>query len=224
MYNFLRNFVLINCLFLVPNLVLAYNPTINTTILPFDVVTIDGNIESEAQYLGKLIGYPQMYEFVLTEAATLTLELAQLSDENPIPFSLIIVKENSNNGGVSEVGRLQAKDISWSMVKDRVLGLKLLKSEVFVAELTAGVYRVEVSTPDNFGSYLLEVGDEPFNPGYFSTLSDIRTIQKFFDLSFFSLLRSSYVSYPLGIVILLILFYFTWRKREELERRFSLGK
>ena len=46
-------------------------------------------------------------------------------------------------------------------MKDRVLGMRLLKSQIFSAELTAGVYRVEVSTPDNFGSYLLTVGDKP---------------------------------------------------------------
>jgi len=221
-----KKIIFLTCFLLVlaPSFLLAYNPTINTTVLPFEVVTIDNNIEAEAEYLNELIGYPQMYEFVLTKEATLTLELAQLSKDTPVPFSLITVKENTNNGGVTEIGRLQAKDISWTLVNDRILGMQLLKSQVFSADLTAGVYRVEVSTPDNFGAYFLTVGDVPFNPGYFSTLSDIRTIQHFFDLSLISLFRSSYVSYPLGIIILLILFFFTWRNREKLQGRFSIGK
>jgi hypothetical protein len=221
---FLQKFILPICVFFIPNLLLAYNPTINTSTVPFAVVTIDNEIETQAEYLGELIGYPQMYEFFLPAAATLTLELSQLATEEPVKFSLIAVKENSNNGGVTEVGRLSAKDISWTLVKDRILGMQFLKSQIFTAELTSGIYRVEVSTPDNFGSYLLTIGDTPFNPGYFSTLADIRTIQKFFDLSIFSLLRSSYISYPLGIILLVVLFFVTWRNRENLQGRFSLRK
>ena len=220
----LRNTIFLFGLFLVPSFSLAYNPTINTTTTPFAVSIIDNNIESRAEYLGELIGYPHMYEFVLGKEAALTLELVQLPGESPVPFSLIAVKENSNNGGVVEVGRLQAKDTTWSLVKDRILGLQLLHGQVFTAELKAGVYRVEVSTPDNFGPYLLTVGEVPYNPGYFSTLSDIRTIQKFFGFSIFSLFKSSYVFYPLGIVILLILFFITWRNREKLQGRITLGK
>lgn len=201
---------------------MAYNPTINLTTVPFDVVTIDSDIETKSEYLGRLTGYPQMYEFILASDATLTLELTQLPSEDPIPFSLIAVKENTNNGGVTEVGRLQAKDISWILVKDKVLGMQLLRSQVFSVDITSGIYRVEVSTPDNFGPYLLTVGEKPFNPGYFKTLADVRTIQGFFELSSLSLFKSSYVSYPLGIIIMLVLFFVTWKRRKYLQDRFSL--
>lgn len=224
MYTFLRNTFLLLAVFFTPSFLLAYKPTINTTKLPFELVNIDNNVETQSEYLGELTGYPQMYEFVLAEEATLTLELAQLPSDNQVQFSLITVKENAKNGGVTEVGRLQAKDISWTLVKDRVLGMRLLKSQIFSAELTAGVYRVEVSTPDNFGSYLLTVGDKPFNPGYFNTLSDIRTIQNFFKLSLWSMFKSSYVYYPLGIIILLMLYFVTWRNREKLQGQFSFKK
>lgn len=202
----------------------AYNPTINEIQLPFEVKTMDSDIETKAEYLGELTGYPQMYEFVVGEEVNLDLVLNQLPKEDLTKFSLIVVRENLNNGGVSEIGRLQSKDITWTRTKDRVLGMTLEKSQTFSAELTPGIYRVEVSTPDNYGSYLLEVGTKPYNPGYFATLADVRTIQNFFGLSLFSMLRSSYVIYPLGIIILLSLFFVTRRYQTELKARFGVNK
>jgi hypothetical protein len=209
-----RHFLVIGLLFLfAPVLAWAYNPTVNTTTIPYEVVTIDNQIESMAEYLGELKGDPQMYEFTIGAEANLKLRVIQLETNTPIPFSLIAVRQNNQNAGVVEVGRLRAKDTTWEKVKDNVLGLTFLKSGIFETKIGPGVYRVEVSTPDNFGSYMLTIGDGPISPGYFNTLGDIRTIQKFFGKSIFAMLRSSYVYYPIGILILCGLIYMTWRKR-----------
>ncbi len=199
----------------------AYNPTINETVIPYEVSVMSGDVEMQAEYLGELIGYPQMYEFAIGSGRNLTLKLKQLENETPIPFSLIVVRENNNNGGVSEVGRLKAVDAEWTVTEDSVLGLSFLESKVFSSDIDTGIYRVEVSTPENFGKYLLVVGSEDNEAGYFKTLGDIRAIQKFFDKSVFSLLKSSYYYYPLGILLLITLIWLTRRYRSEIQSKFA---
>lgn len=194
--------------------VFAYNPSINAPAIPYEVYMADSDISTRAEYLGELIGDPHMYEFSIGSDTKLTLKLLQMKEESLVPLSLIAVKQNNQNAGVVEVGRLVSKDITWAEVDDSALGLDLVSSQTFEAMLTPGIYRVEVSTAENYGKYLLTIGEAEANPGYFSTLADIRMIQKFFGASVFSLLLSSYVYYPLGIIVLLWLFYITWRKRE----------
>ena len=199
----------------------AYNPFVNTSTIPYEVVVIDNAIATQAEYLGELVGNPHMYEFTIGKKTTLTLTVSQLENEMPLLFSLIAVKQNNHNAGVAEVGRLTAKDITWEVTDDAVLGLSFLRSQKFEAEIDLGVYRVEVSTPDNIGSYMLTVGAEAVSPGYFATLSDIRTIQRFFGKSPLALLTSSYVYYPLGSLVLLGLLYYTWRNRRRIEKHYA---
>ncbi len=197
---------------------LAYNPSINETVIPYQIYVIDNDIKTRSEYLGTLKGDPHMYEFTLGAPSTLMLTLTQLKADTPIPFSLITVKQNNHNAGVVEVGRLRAKDAVWEATFDRGLGLRFLAGQAFEAELTPGVYRVEVSTPDNFGSYMLTVGNNPKSPGYFATLGDVRTIQRFFGKSFFAVFKSSYVYFPLGI-LLIVGFIIITRKRKGLFSR-----
>lgn len=195
------------------NVAEAYNPNTNTTVIPYEVSMIDSDIESQAEYLGELAGDPHMYEFTIGANAKLKLQLSQLKMEEPISLSLIAIKQNNQNSGVSEVGRLYYKDIKWEPARDSILGLSFLNSQFFEAEIGPGTYRVEVSTPENIGAYMLTIGDKKVSPGYFKTLADIRTVQKSFGKSIFSMLKSTYVYYPLGIILLIVLIYFTWRNR-----------
>jgi hypothetical protein len=197
----------------------AYNPILNNITVPYEVQTIDGQIENKVQYLGALEGDPHMYEFSIGADANLVLTISQLENDTPLPFSLIVVKQNDRNAGVVEVGRLKNKDISWLENNDSVLGLSLLNSQVFEAGVTPGLYRFEISTPDNLGSYMLSVGTKNDDVGYFATLSDIHQIQNFFGFSIFSMFLSSYVYYPIGIIIILLLFYKTWRKRNLITKK-----
>lgn len=197
----------------------AYNPSINVPALPYAVYMADSDITTQAEYLGELVGDPHMYEFTVGAETKLTLTLLQREEEALIPLSLIAVRQNNQNAGVVEVGRLTSKDITWSEVVDSGLGISLVASQPFEATLTPGIYRVEVSTAENYGKYMLKIGEAKANPGYFSTLADVWMIQNFFGVSVFSLLLSSYVYYPLGIVVLLWLFYVTWRRREQLSKK-----
>ncbi len=192
----------------------AYNPTMNTTTIPYSITTMNSQIEFKAEYLGELKGDPHMYEFTIGADTKLVASIWQLDTSEPIPFSIIAVRQNNQNAGVVEVGRLRSKEITWESTHDSVIGLSFLKSNTFEAEIGPGIYRVEVSTPDNFGKYMLVIGDAKASGGYFGTLGDIYKIRQFFGKPVFSMFASSYIYYPLGIIALLILFYFTWRKRE----------
>jgi hypothetical protein len=200
---------------------LAYNPSINDTVIPYQVYVADSNIEVQAEYLGELTGDPQMYEFTIGADSTLILKVVQLENETAVPFSLIAVKQNNQNAGVVEVGRLKAKDFTWQKQSDRVLGLSFLESPVFEAKIGPGVYRVEVSTPDNFGSYMLLIGAVEAKPGYFKTLGDIHRMQSFFGKTIFHMLLSSYVYYPIGIALLSGLIFYTWRNRKKLQKKYA---
>jgi len=209
----MNKYLILIILLLFPYSIFAFNPILNSVITPYEPMVVSGRIEEEAQYLGHLIGDPQMYEFTIGVESLLSVRVAQKDTESPLLLSIITVKENTNNAGVTEIGRLSAGMSELVSRKDTVLGMTFLESQFFTATLTPGTYRVEVSTPDNLGKYLLSIGTKSADVNYFTTLSNIRTVQKFFDYSIFALLSSSYIKYPLGIIILSILIYFTWRKR-----------
>jgi hypothetical protein len=191
----------------------AYNPSINETVIPYQVYVMDNDIETEAEYLGTLAGDPHMYEFTIGIESKLVLELVQLDVATPVPFSLITVKQNNQNAGVVEVGRLRAKDITWEKTYDKGLALSLLQSQKFEADLKPGIYRVEVSTPDNFGSYMLTIGNSRLSAGYFENVGHVYTIQQFFGKSFLRIFISAYVYIPLGFLLMIGILIFT-RKRK----------
>lgn len=212
--NILSRSVIVFALFVLPSLGLAYNPSINDTTIPYEVFVADGNVSTQAEYLGELIGEPQMYEINIGAESTLKLSLSQANTKTAIPFSLIAVKQNTKNAGVVEIGRIKSKDVTWDKYRDPVLGMSLLNSQVLEVDVTPGLYRVEVSTPENFGKYMLVIGDGKGDAGYFKTLGHVDTIRSFFNKSTFTMFLSSYVYYPIGILILSYLFYTTWKRRK----------
>ena len=219
MIGFMSNLLLIFILAIlaVPALTMAYNPQLNEAIVPYEAKYID-EVNVQTEYLGELKGDPHIYEFSVREATNIKMALMQLESESIIPLSLIIVKENEDQSGVSEIGRLSGGETNWQIVKDSVLGLTFNKSKTFEAELKPGIYRVEVSAADNYGKYVLVIGDQFTKEGYFTTLSDIQVFQTFFGGSRFSVLKSSYVAYPLGLAIIVPIFYLTWRQRDRIQR------
>jgi hypothetical protein len=198
----------------------AFSPTISSPILPYEVLTMNSDIATQQVYLGELKGDPHMYEFTLGKETELAVTLVQKQGEN-LPFSLILVRSNDNNRGVAEIGRLKGKETVWQDYRDSVLGLSLSRSDAFTKTLGSGVYRLEVSTAENNGKYMLVVGAQAQDLGYFKTLGNIRLTQDFFGKSIISMLGSSYIYYPIGILTLLYLIFFTWRKKDYLQQRFS---
>jgi hypothetical protein len=216
MYFYLKIVTLILVLWPVSSTVFGASPIENKPNLPYEVLTMDSQIETRQVYLGKLTGDPHTYEFSIGAERELVVNLSQERSEEIIPLSIIVVKVNDNNRGVQEMGRLSSADNSWSKYRDSAFGLSLYSGKTFKLSLTPGIYRLEISAPENLGKYLMVVGKDNSQDGYFASLGHIRVVQKFFDLSIFSMLRSSYVYYPLGIIILAGLFYLTWRNRDRL--------
>lgn len=214
--SFLLRALLSLALFVVVTPALAASPLINQPAMPYAPLAINAEIETEQLYLGELRGDPHMYEVTLEEEGEFVLTLVQRSTEAPVPFSLIVVRDNDNHRGVTEVGRLTGKDIEWSEYYDGAFALSFLRSETVSYTLTPGVYRFEVSTPDNIGKYLLVLGTKPDDTGYFAKLGDIRLVQDFFGASFFRIFISTYVLYPVGVVVLIGLIYATWRRQRAL--------
>ena len=221
MFKKLCLFSIIGTILILPLGSQAFSPTISNPILPYEVLTIDSDITTEQVYLGELKGDPHMYEFTLGKETELVVTMVQQQDAN-LPLSLIAVQSNDNNRGVSEIGRLTASETTWQPYWDSVLGLKLSLSPIFSRTLGSGVYRVEVSTAENMGKYMLIVGTETQDLGYFKTLSNIALAQDFFGQSIFTMILSSYVYYPIGILLLLYLLFLTWLNKDYLRQRISL--
>jgi hypothetical protein len=60
---------------------------------------------------------------------------------------------------------------------------------------------------------MLKIGDFSESPSYIARLQQTATIQSFFGYSFFRILGSSLVYYPLGILILLVALQQTFKYR-----------
>jgi len=219
MKNFLKFGFAFALIFIHAGNLSAYNPIINEVEIPYEVSVIRDGIEQRKEYLGELNGDPHMYEFALASGTTLTLFLQQKEEKTEtIPLSLIVVKQNEDGGGVTEVGRLYKDNILWEPVNDKTLGIRFLQSNAFTTDIGPGIYRIEVSSPDNYGKYVLVIGEEGSNVGYFKKISVIHTYHTFFGGSIFSMIRSHYVLYTLVVIFILIFGYRVWSKRRLLEK------
>jgi hypothetical protein len=179
---------------------------------PYAVVPIEGDFEYKKLFLGELSDYPIMYEFEVDEETIVPFVLRQIYNkrEDPLRLALIMVQPEES-GGVKEIVRHNPSLADWQVVKSPESGVTFWESVLPVKNLTPGIYRVEVSTPQNQGKYLLELGENDQTLTPFETLGNIRTVHKFFGFSFFKILTVPVVYYPLGIILLLIAIFFTWR-------------
>ncbi len=193
----------------------AYNPIAAEPIEAYDVIKIDGDPYIERSYLGDLEDFPDMYELTTDVAIKLRVELKQLSTKKAVPFGLIMVRQNNDDGGVTEIIRQNQPLSEWKEGRNAMLGLTFLGNEVIEKDIVPGTYRIEISTPDNKGPYMLTVGEEPVPSGYLKALRQIAKTQYHFGATPFRLLASSYVYYSLGIIIVLFGIYRTWNYRRQ---------
>ncbi len=190
--------------------VLAYNPIIAEPSQAYAIIPIESEPYLEREYLGNLSGFPHLYEFTSEMAFTLQLRIQQRAS-GEVSFGLIVVRQNDSDGGVTEVMRYDPSVTEWREVRDSTLGIKFLEGATPVREVGPGTYRIEVSSPDNKGDYLLLVGDMPVETGFFVTLGDVYKIQRHVGYSPFHMLFSSYIYYLLGIIFVLFGIYYTWK-------------
>ncbi len=189
----MRYFVLITVLFSVATTAQAYNPITAEPVEAYSVIKVEGDTYVERSYLGDLEDAPDMYEFKTDVAISIRLQVSQRASRKTVPFGLIMVRQNDTDGGVEEVVRQNESLETWTKVRSNMLGMTFLTAPALEKEIKPGTYRIEVSTPDNKGNYMLTVGEEPVFSGYFKALLQIFKTQWHFGLTPFHFLLSSYV-------------------------------
>ncbi len=179
----------------------AHNPTIIETPAQNEVLPLHTPEISQALY-GNLEGHPHMYEFMTSEKMTLFVEVlvpdTELARNN---VSGVILRVN-DNGSVKDVARLRAREASWESFFESFGGDSYRRGSSYRGEIEPGLYRVEVSTADNIGKYVLVVGTvEEFSLGeYFSLIGKIADVKVFMGKSSFRVIESPLVYGPLLIL------------------------
>lgn len=209
--------LVVGLLVAIPAFAVAYDITITEPETPYEIVELGEYDGAPNLYLGTLDQYPIMYQFRVEGEARFVARLRQqYVPPAPVAFSLILIRQNENGRGVTEVARLNPEAIAWTREKDPALGLTFWQVPELAETLATGTYRLEVSSPENEARYVLELGAEAPEAGYFTTLGNIRTTQAFFGYSVVKLLTSRYVYLPLGILLLIIALQQTWRYRHRI--------
>jgi hypothetical protein len=214
-YDYDMRIFLLSMLML-PMVVLASGIYVTEVASPYAIVPVDNEINQPQLHLGVLDNFPVMYEFSLASSTDFRAQISQpvsVGVDTPNPLTLMLVRQDDRGGGVTEIARLTPDVESWSIVQDSSIGASFWQGKEIIETLQSGTYRIEVSTPDNDGKYLLNFGPEG-DYGYFASLSRAWTIQQFLGYSPLRMLTSSLVYYPLGILLIGLLINRTWKYRK----------
>ncbi len=200
--------------FAVITIVSAHVPYIVTQESLRDIKAIEEPEISRAFY-GAMTGFPHTYEIRATEPFHLYAQILVPDIESSVNnVSGIIIKETTPGGRVMEVTRFLAKDAVWESQYEPWGGDSYRVGGTFEKDVDAGVYRIEVSTPDNIEKYVLVVGKtEDFGEiGYFETIGRIAEVKAFFGKPKILVIQSPFVYVPLLIALTLggVLW---WRRR-----------
>lgn len=210
-------YLILLTIILTPSFVSAYNLFSTEIDKPYEPMVVDDEDLSHKQvFMGELTGFPVMYEISVGEGGVLKAKIRQLyqGGSEPEDFSLILIRENDNKKGVTEVARLSLEAEEWKVVKDREVGMNFWETSLMESAVESGLYRMEISAPDNSGKYLLEFGEEDIEGSYFSKVSNVRQIQDFFGYSYLKILSSSLIYNLLGVVLLLFVINKIWKYRK----------
>jgi len=196
----------------IPASVAAYRVTVYEETLPYQVLSVTNPTESQF-IVGELDGYPEMIEFEFSEASPLVVSLYALPDNSAPLFSGIAVSVLVPRG-VAEVTRLKATDAAWELVTEPLSRLSFKAGPTMNETVASGTYRVEVSTPENYGKYLLLLGTAASEAPYLERWRAVNALYEFAGVSKFGLLWSPLVYYPVGIIVLIVGLALTvWRTR-----------
>ena len=84
----------------------AYNPITAEPAEAYEVIPIEGDPYVQREYLGDLADFPDMYELTSDVSFTLKIRVRQRTGDEAVPFGLMLVRQNEDDGGVSEVARI----------------------------------------------------------------------------------------------------------------------
>jgi hypothetical protein len=218
MYRFILFWILVFISVSSVEVARAYQATVQTVDTQYEVIPILGDPVILQTILGELNNSPEMFEIVSETEFNLTVEIRALPNQATSPeFGGIIIRVKEPRG-VEEVARLRAAETDWNTVVDSVTGLLYRAGPFWSGIVPAGTYRVEVSTPENLGKYMLVVGSSASRPGYFASLKAVALTYQFYQISRLRMFNSPYIHYPIGITVVIGLFGITWYWQR---RRFS---
>ncbi len=158
-------------------------------------LTIDDPAAAETYY-GVLTEGPYTYQFrVSGEPITFSAQLSSVGREvAEANLSLILVKNEKR--GVSEIARRRAESAQWTVAYNAALGLSFIEGEVLEATLEEGVYKLEVSTPENLSPFRLAV-----NGGSKPSYTELFMVRDVFERSIFSTIRTARIALPLLLIL-----------------------
>lgn len=212
-----RIFLLVLVLTL-PSSALAYSVISHDLTTPYEVLPIEVDTNNRQIITGELNGYPEMVEFTTSEELPLSVSIFGLPGSTTPDFGGIIVRVIEPRG-VEEIARIKAAEASWAPVKEPVSKLTFLTGPEYFGSIASGTYRVEVSTPENFGKYLIVIGDTDSDTGYLATWNAVSSLYDFAEVTKLGMIRTSLVYMPLGIILVLFgLGYTVYRTRPDLFR------
>ena len=199
---------------------LAYQAVVVTPSEPYEVFEIDNSLTTETWYLGQLDSYPQMYGLSLLRDTVVNLSLRILDDVDMeiMRPNLLLVKRTMPQG-VEEIIRMDFDSEKWKLEKDSQSNLAYYAPDVLELNLTAGEYKVEITTANNEGKYMLVLWSDEQKESFAARWETVGKLYDFYGVSRVRILGTSLVYFPLGILILLILLGVTWLNRSRLKIR-----
>lgn len=201
-------------LFVTPGVMYAYDAVAVDQSSPFEISHVQ-DVTTEQWFAGTFDDFPHTFEFVLVEPTTINAQVMYPADISGIEkVSVIIIKEVER--GVTEVMRRSAGKVDWTEFTDPVSGLRFYESPMYNDRLDAGVYRIEVSNPENIGRYVLKLGYEDGNEGYFNTLKDIKTLRNALGFNTIGMITNTYVFVPLFLILTVLFFLWFWYQQKQL--------
>jgi len=156
----------------------------------FDISEIE-HIQGETIY-GTLADFPHTFSFSVTQDISFSMQAYMDAKSTVNDVSLILIKQEKR--GVSEVGRVTGKDTVWSDIYDIWNAITFTQSEKKTYMLTPGMYRMEVSAPENNRSYRVILGE-----GKSSFLKEPFLARKIFSGSMWSIFMT-----PLAVIVLIV--------------------
>lgn len=134
------------------------------------------DVEETATTYGVLVGFPHTYEFIITSTSTFQAYVATKRTADPV--SMILVKEAER--GVTEITRQNGGQIVWQPTRDTRHGVRLQQAPPIQLELQPGIYRYEISNPDNRGRYQVTVGTSEVTTSYLENVKNSFKVHAFY--------------------------------------------
>ena len=169
------------------------------------------DVSAPQEFFGVLNDHPHTFEFAVQEAIDFKAAVLVRDTQSQMnDASIILVKEERR--GVSEIGRTKGKNEEWQTVKDPILVETFRKGGEITALLEGGVYRLEVSSPNNDAQYRLVLGTGAVSRGYAENVRALFEVKQVYGSSLWSTLLSPLLYVPLLLVLLCACAFLVYRK------------